>query len=125
MSTFSEMAERWMLENNLATKATEATEGINRAGNVPAAQLSTDDLLEDLREPFVRWLDACCMCHPRCFGGVSCLHLDFCEWMIARNEVPCTRDIFESLLFELILDWRGAWNTARLRLDLEVGPGRP
>ena len=92
------MAERWMLENNLATKATEC---IIRGADVPAAQLSSDDLLENLREPFVRWLGACCVCRPRCFGGLTCLHLEFCLRCIATGIVPCDREMFLSLLLEL------------------------
>jgi len=53
------------------------------------------------RKPFARWLDSACVRNPRCFGGLSCLHLAFCEWEIARGEVPCTRVTFERMLSEL------------------------
>jgi hypothetical protein len=53
------------------------------------------------QEPFVRWLDSACVLSPRCFGGVACLHIAFCEWESGRGEVPCTRDTFERLLREL------------------------
>jgi hypothetical protein len=53
------------------------------------------------RKPFNRWLKAACVRHSRAFGGVSCLHLAFCEWAAANDDVPCTRDTFERLLGEL------------------------
>jgi len=52
------------------------------------------------RKPFARWLDSACVRHPRCFGGVGCLHIAFCEWEVRQGEVPCTRDAFEHLLDE-------------------------
>lgn len=52
------------------------------------------------REPFTRWLDSACVRSPRCFGGVGCLHIAFCEWEVQRGGVPCTRDTFERLLIE-------------------------
>jgi hypothetical protein len=53
------------------------------------------------REPFDRWLDSICVRDRRCWGGVGCLHIAFCEWAIAQNDVPCTRFTFECLLREL------------------------
>jgi hypothetical protein len=53
------------------------------------------------REPFVRWLNSVCVLSPRCFGGVACLHIAFCEWESGHGGVPCTRDTFERLLREL------------------------
>ena len=53
------------------------------------------------REPFVRWLDSACVLSPRCFGGVGCLHIAFCEWESGRGGVPCNRETFELLLTEL------------------------
>ncbi len=53
------------------------------------------------RETFAQWLDSVCARHPRAFGGVAALHLAYCEWEIARNGVPCTRETFERLLGEL------------------------
>jgi hypothetical protein len=52
------------------------------------------------REPFVLWLDSTCVRSPRCFGGVGCLHIAFCQWESGRGGVPCTRDVFERLLTE-------------------------
>jgi hypothetical protein len=37
---------------------------------------------------------------PRCFGGMGCLHIAFCEWEVRQGGVPCTRDTFERLLTE-------------------------
>lgn len=53
------------------------------------------------REPFARWLDSACVRSPRCFGGVACLHIAFCEWEAGRGGIPCNRETFERLLEEL------------------------
>jgi hypothetical protein len=84
-----------------------------------------DDLVADLRQPLVSWLDSTCTVSPRCFGGASCLHLSFCEWCIAHGDVPCNRDAFEMMLFELgflIGEVEGTWLVSGLILttDLEA-----
>jgi hypothetical protein len=66
-----------------------------------APELSVDDALEGLRKLFVTWLDSECALTARWFGGISRLHLDFCEWCIAHNEVPSNRAEFEGLLTDL------------------------
>lgn len=49
-------------------------------------------------EDFQRWaLDRCCF-KDRSFGGIGALHTNFCEYQIARNDVPCQRNTFEALL---------------------------
>lgn len=106
-------------------RALAALDSICRESSAPAPLLSLDDPLEGLREPFVRWLDSECEVHPRCFGGVSALHLAFCEWMIARREVPCNRAEFEALLGGLGLfigEVDGTWLASGLilRADLEA-----
>ncbi|HWG21430.1 MAG TPA: hypothetical protein VG225_12940 [Terracidiphilus sp.] len=53
------------------------------------------------RKPFVQWLDSACVLSSRCFGGVGCLHIAFCEWEAGRGGVPCNRKTFERLLSEL------------------------
>jgi hypothetical protein len=50
------------------------------------------------RVPIAQWLNSACVRHPRCFGGVGCLHIAFCEWESGRGGVPCTRATFERLL---------------------------
>ena len=52
------------------------------------------------RKSFARWLESTCVRHPRCFGGVGCLHIAFCKWESGRGGVPCSRDTFERLLVE-------------------------
>jgi hypothetical protein len=52
------------------------------------------------RTPFARWLEATCARDHRCSGGVSSLHIAFCEWAIAHDDVPCKRLTFECLLRE-------------------------
>lgn len=55
---------------------------------------------EAWRAPFAEWLESECVYHPRAFGGLSCLHRGYCEWEIARDGVPCTRETFTTLLSE-------------------------
>jgi hypothetical protein len=52
------------------------------------------------RKPFARWLDCACVRSLRCFGGVGCLHIAYCEWEVGQGGVPCTRETFERLLTE-------------------------
>jgi len=52
------------------------------------------------RKSFARWLESTCVRHPRCFGGVGCLHIAFCKWESGRGGVPCSRNTFERLLVE-------------------------
>jgi hypothetical protein len=52
------------------------------------------------RAPFIEWLDSTCARHPRVFGGISKLHLAYCEWEIVRGGVPCDRETFVCLLEE-------------------------
>lgn len=67
--------------------------------NAPSASIPPHDPAE-WREPFARWLDSACVHSPRCFGGVSALHIAFCEWESGRGGVPCNRETFERLLTE-------------------------
>jgi hypothetical protein len=78
-------------------KSLELPSSIFQTTAAPAPELSVDTL-EELRVAFETWLDSECAVSPRWFGGLSSLHLGFCEWMIARNEVPCDRGTFEALL---------------------------
>jgi hypothetical protein len=68
--------------------------------NAPSASIPPHDPAE-WREPFARWLDSACVLSPRCFGGVNCLHIAFCEWESGHGGVPCNRETFERLLNEL------------------------
>jgi hypothetical protein len=69
-------------------------------GLLESASIPPDDPAE-WRKPFAKWLNSACVCNPRCFGGVGCLHIAFCEWEAGRDGVPCNRDTFELLLKEL------------------------
>ena len=82
MSTFSEMAERWMREK------------------LPSAA-PDEDLVADLRLPLVSWLDTCCTVNSLCSGGLTCLYRSFCDWCIAGDLVPCDCHMFELMLVEL------------------------
>jgi len=53
------------------------------------------------RKRFEQWIDFACVCSPRCFGGVACLHIAYCEWESERGGTRCTRAIFEGRLTEL------------------------
>jgi hypothetical protein len=68
-------------------------------GLLESASIPPDDPAE-WRKPFAKWLNSACVCNPRCFGGVGCLHIAFCEWEAGRDGVPCNRDTFELLLKE-------------------------
>ena len=68
--------------------------------NVPLGNALPHDPTE-WREPFTRWLKCACERSLRCFGGVACLHIAFCEWKSGRGGVPCNRETFERLLTEL------------------------
>jgi hypothetical protein len=62
------------------------------------------------REPFVQWLDSSCLADPRCSGGLNALHRHYCDWELAHDGVPCTRDTFVALLVECgfrLMDSRG------------------
>ena len=52
-------------------------------------------------EDFHKWSLEQCVYRDRCFGAVRGLHCDFCEWLVARDEGPCTFDTFERLLQQL------------------------
>lgn len=67
--------------------------------NTPSANIPPRELAK-WREPFSRWLDSACVRSPRCFGGVACLHIDFCEWEVQQGGKSCTRPQFELLLAE-------------------------
>jgi hypothetical protein len=100
MSNFTQMADEWIRQRHV-----QATPSRRLLRQPPHT-------LEAWREPFGRWLDYACVRHPRGFGGVSCLHIAFCEWAIAHDDVPCTRETFESLLAEwglLIADGMVSW----------------
>jgi hypothetical protein len=47
---------------------------------------------------FHHWAITRCVFRDRCFGSVGALLSDFTEWQAMRDEVPCTRMTFESLL---------------------------
>lgn len=69
-------------------------------GLLESASTPPDDPAE-WRKPFAKWLDSACVRNSRCFGGVACLHIAFCEWEAGRGGVPCNRDTFELLLKQL------------------------
>ena len=80
---------------------------------------------EAWRARFVEWIDSACARHARVFGGVAALHIAFCDWEIARGEVPCNPDTFERLLIErgfLIGEVEGTLLVSGLtfRTDLEA-----
>ena len=57
-----------------------------------------EEWLGAVREPFVRWLDSTCALHPRAFGGVAALQINFCQWLAAQGEAPCNRETFVQML---------------------------
>jgi hypothetical protein len=51
-------------------------------------------------EDFARWMQERCARREgqEDSGGVGVLHLDFVQWSVDQNNVPCTRRTFETLL---------------------------
>jgi hypothetical protein len=65
---------------------------------VPASQgMATHDPAA-CAEDFHHWAITRCVFRDRCFGSVGALLSDFTEWQAMRDEAPCTRKTFESLL---------------------------
>jgi hypothetical protein len=75
------------------------------------------------REPFRRWLNAACVRRARWNGGLNSLHMDFCDWEIANNGVPCKCAMFIALLEELdfkVVEVHGAALVSGLALRADV-----
>jgi hypothetical protein len=87
---FSEMADRWMRANMPPKSAPAESPAQGMAIHDPAAWA----------EDFHRWALSRCVFRDRCFGGISALWRDFCEFQVSRDEVPCTRRTFEALIKE-------------------------
>src|SRR5580698_73727 len=91
VSMFSEMAEEWMRKNMPSPEAqqtaTEGTEGMS--SDTPGAW----------KEDFTRWVSERCVQREGRddWGGIGGLWVDFCEWVIDRESVPCPRPTFERL----------------------------
>jgi hypothetical protein len=89
---FSEMAEEWMRKNMPMPKTqqtvTEATDDMN--SDAPGAW----------KEDFTRWVSERCINREDRddWGGIGSLWVDFCEWVVGRDSVPCIRWTFERLL---------------------------
>ena len=51
-------------------------------------------------EDFQIWMQERCASRQthEDWGGVGALRVDFAEWSVARNKVPCTRTALEALL---------------------------
>jgi hypothetical protein len=102
-------------QSDTLRRAMEALESVctkpnaEHAGDAEGAivpSVSEPELPEPSRDPaewrdhFRRWVQVDCVSHWRLHGGVSGLHIAFCEWAVKRGEVPCSRSVFESLLRE-------------------------
>lgn len=111
----------------MGVAARQITQTEGRPLEVPETGMPVDDSAE-LEELHLRWMLDRCTYWGRAFGGLGVLRTDFCEWAIARNEVPCTRASFEALLRNcglLVAD--GFVSGVILKEDLEAldyGPGR-
>jgi hypothetical protein len=89
------------LVENLERGTWKPKEPTPESSSIPPESTSPVDDPAEWRATIVEWLDSSCALHPRCFGAVNALHLAFCEWEIARDEVPCDRQAFERMLSEL------------------------
>jgi len=67
-----------------------------------ASQVIPDHDPQIWHEDFVRWvLERCAVRDDHeDAGGIGCLLLDFAEWAIDHDAVPCQRAVFEALLTE-------------------------
>jgi hypothetical protein len=113
--TFTRMAEEWMRENMTlgavsCWAATESTPCTSEQD--PAAWL----------EDFQQWIDANCI-HRQGkddWTGIGALHVDFCEWTVKNDSVPCQRRAFERLLVEAGFQFsHGMVGGLLLKRDLE------
>lgn len=99
------------------------------AGSIPGdSQIisSPADDPEAWREAFYGWTVSECAFKDRCFGGIGCLHVHFCEWADAHNAVPCTRETFEQLLSDAgFLHADGFVSGLILREDWEASRWKP
>lgn len=99
-----------------STKAALSGNGC-KPGDIPPADP------EEWRGPVAAWLDSRCVNQPRWFSGVNCLHIDFCDWEIARKGVPCSRATFVRILEEccyLLGEVSGATLVSGLALAADV-----
>lgn len=57
---------------------------------------------EAWRPDFNRWMAANCIHREGRddWGGIGFLHVDFCEWAVSNDSVPCQRGTFERLLLD-------------------------
>jgi hypothetical protein len=82
------MAEQWIREH---------LHEVERLSPV-VATLTNDP--EPWAEDFFRWIPERCISREgrEDWGGVGCLWVDFCEWAVQNDSVPCQRKTFEQLL---------------------------
>ena len=109
MSTFSEMAEKWIRENM-------PTPEMPQAATVRITGTPDHDPTEDRLTPlFVRWFD--CRIHldargialrqtPTWSTPVHALHADFVRWTLERDLAPPISGQFRHLLEELCFEVR-------------------
>jgi hypothetical protein len=112
VSTFSEMAEAWMRENLPIGETPQA-----------ASEAMSSDSLDAWRPDFARWRAERCVSRQgyKDSAGIGCLLVDFAEWCIVQDAVPCQRATFERLLTDA--GFRCADGMASgliLRADLEA-----
>lgn len=88
MSTFLEMAERWIRENRPAVEESH-----------PVPTVPADDPAP-WGDHFSCWLAEHCTSREGRVdaSAIGCLHVDFCRWAVEHKGVPCVRENFETLL---------------------------
>jgi hypothetical protein len=75
------------------------------------------------REDFARWRTERCVSRQsrEDSAGIGCLWVDFCEWAVGSDSVPCTRATFERLLSDAGFRCAdGMANGLLLRVDMEA-----
>jgi hypothetical protein len=94
------------LQSDTLQRALTALDSICEKPPVPAPPLPRPLLSQPphdpagWREPFARWLDITCVRHSRQFSGLLCLSRAFSMWMVERDDVPPTSEVFTRLLLE-------------------------
>lgn len=110
------------LLNELRMHKTEII-GLLRGAHAGMAEHDPEAWSDD----FLMWLKSGRVVHREGtddWGGVGCLHIDFCEWAVVHDSVPCARRTFEQLLEEdgfYVADGLVRGVVLRVELDSAIG----
>lgn len=100
----------------------EGFEG-SRSGKMQDFSDRPPDAPDAWREDFARWRAENCIRREgrEDSAGIGCLWVDFCEWAVGCDSVPCARGTFERLLQDAgFLCAEGMTAGLLLKVDLEA-----